>query len=136
MTGVQTCALPIWMLEITASYPAGIIGDTIQNLEEAAAGEYEEWYDLYPGFADVAEKEGFPAVAFMYRAICVAEKGHQERYLELLKNLKDEKVFQKDEPIIWQCRNCGYLHEGTTAPDPCPACLHPQAYFEEKKNNY
>ena len=72
------------MLEITASYPAGIIGDTIQNLEEAAAGEYEEWYDLYPGFADVAEKEGFPAVAFMYRAICVAVKGHQERYLELL----------------------------------------------------
>lgn len=123
-------------VEITASYPAGIIGTTVQNLEAAAAGENEEWTADYPRFADVADEEGFPAIAAMYRSIAVAEKGHEERYLALLKNVKEGKVFKKDEETVWQCRNCGYIHTGAEAPETCPACLHPQAYFEVKKNNY
>lgn len=124
------------MVEITASYPAGVIGTTAENLKAAAAGENEEWTNDYPKFADIAEEEGFPAIAKMYREISVAEKGHEERYLALLKNVEESKVFKKDEPVIWQCRNCGYLFEGTSAPEVCPACLHPQAFFEVKKSNY
>ena len=124
------------MVEITASYPAGVIGTTLENLKAAAAGENEEWSLDYPKFADIADEEGFPAIAKMYREIAVAEKGHEERYLAFVKNIEDDKVFKKDVEVVWQCRNCGYLYVGTEAPETCPACLHPQAYFEVKKNNY
>ena len=124
------------MVEITASYPAGVIGTTLENLKAAAAGENEEWSLDYPKFADIADEEGFPAIAKMYREIAVAEKGHEERYLAFVKNIEDDKVFKKDVEVVWQCRNCGYIYVGTEAPETCPACLHPQAYFEVKKNNY
>lgn len=124
------------MVEITASYPAGVIGTTLENLKAAAAGENEEWSLDYPKFADIADEEGFPAIAKMYREIAAAEKGHEERYLAFVKNIEDGKVFKKDVEVVWQCRNCGYLYVGTEAPEICPACLHPQAYFEVKKNNY
>ena len=124
------------MVEITASYPAGVIGTTMENLKAAAAWEHEEWSLDYPKFADIADEEGFPAIAAMYRMIAVAEKGHEERYLALLKNLEEFKVFVKDGETVWQCRNCGYIHVGKEAPKVCPACLHPQAYFEVKKENY
>lgn len=124
------------MVEITASYPAGVIGTTLENLKAAAAGENEEWSLDYPRFADIADEEGFPAIAKMYREIAVAEKGHEERYRAFVKNIEEGKVFKKDVETVWQCRNCGYVHIGTEAPEICPACLHPQAYFEVKKNNY
>ena len=124
------------MVEITASYPAGIIGTTAENLKAAAAGENEEWTADYPHFADVADAEGFPAIAIMYRNIAIAEKGHEERYLALLSNIENGTVFKKEEETVWQCRNCGYIHVGKEAPEVCPACIHPQAYFEVKKNNY
>lgn len=123
-------------VEITASYPAGVIGRTIDNLQAAAAGEHEEWAEAYPHFADVAEEEGFPAIAAMYRAIAVAEKGHEDRYRAFVKNVETAKVFAKEGEIVWQCRNCGYIHVGKEAPEVCPACLHPQAYFEVKKENW
>ena len=109
------------MVEITASYPAGIISTTLDNLKEAAAGEHEEWSLDYPHFADVAEKEGFYEIAAMYRNISIAEKG---------------TVFAKEGEVVWQCRNCGFIFTGKEAPEVCPACLHPQAYFEVKKENY
>ena len=124
------------MVEITASYPAGVIGNTLENLKAAAAGENEEWTADYPKFADVADAEGFPEIALMYRNIAVAEKGHEERYLAFVKNIEQGKVFAKDEEIVWQCRNCGYIFVGKEAPEVCPACLHPQAYFEVKKENW
>ena len=123
-------------VEITASYPAGVIGKTIDNLQEAAAGEHEEWAEMYPHFADVADAEGFPEIAAMYRAISIAEKGHEERYRAFVANVEAAKIFAKDDEVVWQCRNCGYIHVGKEAPQVCPACLHPQAYFEIKKNNY
>ncbi len=124
------------MVEITASYPAGVIGTTLDNLKAAAAGENEEWTADYPKFADVAEAEGFPEIAVMYRNIAVAEKGHEERYLAFVKNIEAGQVFEKDEEVVWQCRNCGYIFVGKDAPKVCPACLHPQAYFEVKKENW
>jgi rubrerythrin len=124
------------MVEITATYPAGVIGTTAENLKEAAGGEHEEWTDLYPFFAQVADEEGFPQIAAMYRMISVAEKGHEERYLALLHNVETNEVFDKIDEVTWQCRNCGYIHIGKTPPEICPACLHPQAYFEVKKENY
>lgn len=124
------------MVEITASFPAGVIGSTLENLKAAAAGENEEWTKDYPAFADTAAREGFPDIAAMYRNIAVAEKGHEERYKAFVKNLENGTVFEKDGEYIWQCRNCGYLHVGKTAPKKCPACLHPQAYFEIKKENF
>jgi rubrerythrin len=123
-------------VEITASYPAGIISNTIENLRAAAIGEHEEWTADYPRFADEAEDEGFADIAAMYRNIAVAEKGHEERYNALLKNLESGTAFKKKEKTVWQCRNCGYIYEGEEAPETCPACLHPQAYFEVKKENY
>ena len=123
-------------VEMTASYPAGVIGKTIDNLQEAAAGEHEEWAEMYPHFADVADAEGFPEIAAMYRAISIAEKGHEERYRAFVANVEAAKIFAKDDEVVWQCRNCGYIHVGKEAPQVCPACLHPQAYFEIKKNNY
>ncbi len=123
-------------VEITAKYPAGVIGTTLENLKASAAGENEEWSVDYPHFAEVAEKEGFEAVAEMYRNIAIAEKGHEERYRALLNNIENGTVFKKSEEVIWQCRNCGYIHTGTEAPKECPACAHAQAHFEVKKNNY
>ena len=124
------------MVEITASYPAGVIGTTLENLKAAAVGENEEWTTDYPKFADVAEAEGFPEIAAMYRNIAIAEKGHEERYQAFVKNIEAGKVFAKDEETVWQCRNCGYIYVGKEAPKACPACLHPQAYFEVKKENW
>lgn len=124
------------MVEITASFPAGKIGTTIENLEAAAEGELEEWGQLYPEFAAVAEQEGFKNIAVAFRMIAKVEVEHEIRYRKLLENLTDGSVFQKEEPIKWQCRNCGYVHEGKTAPQKCPACEHPQAYFEPMKENY
>ena len=123
-------------VEITASFPAGVIGSTVENLRAAAAGENEEWSDAYPHFADVAEEEGFPAIATMYRNIAVAEKAHEERYMAMVKNIENNTVFAKGEEVVWQCKNCGYVHVGTEAPKVCPACLHPQAFFEIKKENW
>ncbi|GHT13610.1 rubrerythrin [Bacteroidia bacterium] len=123
-------------VEITATFPAGIIGTTIENLRAAAEGEYEEWNDLYPAFAEVAAEEGFPLIATAFKKIATVEVQHEKRYLKLLANLETDTVFKKGEEIEWQCRNCGYVHTGTEAPGACPACLHPQAYFEPKKNNY
>ncbi|MDR1762878.1 MAG: rubrerythrin family protein [Dysgonamonadaceae bacterium] len=124
------------MVEITASFPAGVIGTTEENLIAAAAGENEEWTELYPEFARIAEEEGFPQIAVAYRMITKVEEQHEIRYLKLLDNLQKNEVFKKEEETVWQCRNCGYVHTGKSAPDKCPACLHPQAYFEEMKKNY
>jgi rubrerythrin len=124
------------MLEITAEYPAGVIGATVENLKEAAAGENLEWTTLYPNFADVADKEGFPEIASVWREIAKAESGHEARYLKLLANVSTGKVFKKDAPVKWRCRNCGYISEGTTPPDKCPACDHEQAYYELLAENY
>ena len=124
------------MVEITASYPAGVIGTTLENLQAAAAGEHEEWSLDYPHFADVAEQEGFPEIAAMYRNISIAEKGHEERYRAFIQNIETASVFAKEGEVVWQCRNCGFIYTGKEAPQVCPACLHPQAYFEVKKSNY
>ncbi len=123
-------------LEITATYPAGKTGTTAENLAHAAAGENEEWTKLYPEFAKVAEAEGFPEVAATFRMVSVAEKGHEARYRQLLANIEAGQVFKKAGSVQWRCRNCGYLHEGAEAPDKCPACVHPQAHFELKAENY
>ena len=124
------------VVEITASYPAGIIGTTPQNLLAAAEGELEEWDILYKEFADVAQEEGFPQIATAFRMIALVEAEHEARYRKLLASILDGSVFKKEEEIEWQCRNCGYVHTGKNAPEDCPACLHPQAYFEPKKMNY
>jgi len=124
------------MVEITVSFPAGKIGTTEENLTGAAAGEHEEWTLDYPKFANIADEEGFNEIANMYRMIAVAEKGHEERYLALLKNLKENKVFSRKEKENWQCRNCGFILNETSAPNECPACQHPQAYFEIQKTNF
>ena len=123
------------VVEITASFPAGVIGKTLDNLKAAAAGENEEWIEAYPHFAEVADAEGFPEIAEMYRRIAIAEKGHEERYRAFIKNIEEGTVFAKEEETVWQCRNCGYIHVGKEAPESCPACNHPQAYFEVKKTN-
>ena len=112
------------------------IGTTAENLEAAADGEHEEWTSMYPGFAKVAEEEGFTKIARLFEAVAKIEKEHEERYRLLLANVKDEKVFKKAEKIIWQCRNCGYVCESPQAPQVCPVCAHPQAYFEQLKKNY
>lgn len=124
------------MVEITAMYPAGKIGSTLENLKAAAEGENEEWTKLYPEFANIAEQEGFKEVAIAFRLIAKVEKAHEERYKTLYTNLEEGKVFEREGKIIWKCRNCGYLHEGIKAPKICPACLHPQSYFEIKEKNY
>lgn len=124
------------MVEITASYPAGVIGTTLDNLKAAADGENEEWTELYPEFAKIAEEEGFKDVAAAFRLIATVEKAHEARYRKLYENLQNGKVFEKDGKITWKCRNCGYLHEGEKAPQMCPTCLHPQSYFEIHTINY
>jgi rubrerythrin len=123
-------------VEITATYPAGKIGTTDENLKASAMGENEEWTELYPEFAKVAEEESFTEIAIAWKMIAKVEAAHEKRYLKLLKNLEEGKVFKKDGVAIWKCRNCGYIHEGKKAPEKCPACLHPKAYFELKEENY
>jgi len=124
------------VLEINgAGYPVAF-GDTVFNLKSAAAGENEEWTELYPTFADTAQEEGFTAVAVAFRKIAEVEKHHEERYLKLAANIEAEKVFVKDSEIAWKCRNCGYIHIGVAAPELCPACLHPKSYFEVSCDNY
>ncbi len=124
------------MVEITATYPAGIIGTTEENLAAAAAGENEEWSELYPEFAKIAQEEGFPKIATAFKMIAKVEEEHEKRYRILLERVKTGTVFEREEVIEWQCRNCGYVHKGKKALENCPACDHPKAYFEPKKNNY
>jgi len=123
-------------VEITGAFPAGVIGTTIENLKDAAAGEHYEQTEMYPGFAKIAREEGFDSIAAVFEAIAVAEKQHEKRYVDLAANIEAGKVFKRDEKVIWRCRNCGYLHEGSEAPEVCPACDHPQAHFELLGENY
>jgi len=123
-------------VEITASYPAGKIGHTLENLKASAEGENEEWTDLYPEFADIAEAEGFKEIATAWRMIARVEKSHEERFTKLYNNLNDGHVFEREGKVYWKCRNCGYVHQGEKAPKTCPACLRPQSYFEIKESNY
>jgi len=124
------------MVEITASFPAGVIGPTLENLKAAADGENEEWTELYPEFARIAEEEGFKEVANAFKLIAKVEMAHEERYRTLYRNIEEGKVFKRGEKVVWKCRNCGFLHEGTVAPKLCPACQHPQSYFEIEASNY
>ncbi|HHX97666.1 MAG TPA: rubrerythrin family protein [Kiritimatiellia bacterium] len=124
------------MLEITAAFPAGVVGTTLDNLKAAAAGENEEWTTLYPEFARIARKEGFEQIAVLWEKVSNAEKQHEKRYLDLWKNLSEGRVFKRDGVVVWRCINCGYLHEGPEAPQLCPACLHAQAYFELLGENW
>lgn len=123
-------------VEITATYPAGVIGTTAENLIQAAEGELEEWTSLYPEFARIADEEGFPEIAASYRAILEVEAQHEKRYRKLLDNINGHTVFKKDGVVYWKCRNCGYVHEGPSAPSICPACKHPQAHYEVLAENY
>ena len=122
-------------LEITATYPAGIIGTTKENLEAAAAGENEEWTDLYPEFARIAMEEGFPQVATAFKMIAVVEAEHERIYLQLLQNISEDKVFIKDGKVWWKCINCGYVYQSEKAVEKCPACLHPKAYMQIREDN-
>jgi rubrerythrin len=123
-------------VEIQAAFPAGVIGTTAENLKGAAGGENYEWTEMYPGFAGVAQEEGFGDVAEVFKAIAVAEKQHEKRYLGLLANIEAGTVFKKSEKVVWRCRNCGYLHEGEEALEVCPACAHEQAHFELLAENW
>jgi rubrerythrin len=123
-------------VEVQAAFPAGVIGSTAENLAAAAAGEHEEWESLYPEFAKVARDEGFEVVGNAFEAIAAAEKQHERRYLGLLANIEAGTVFKRDTKVIWRCRNCGYVTDGDEAPTVCPACVHPQAYFELLAENW
>jgi len=123
-------------VEIAAAFPAGVIGDTAANLKAAAAGENHEHTQMYPEFAVVARQEGFNSMAAIFEAIAVAEKQHEKRYLGLLKNIESGTVFKKAQPVVWRCRNCGYIAESAGAPEVCPACAHPQAHFELLAENW
>lgn len=123
-------------VEITVAFPAGIIGSTIQNLKEAADGENHEHMVMYPSFAKIARQEGFEDIATIFMAIAVAEKQHEKRYRALLTNINNHTVFARPQPVVWRCRNCGYIHEAAKASPECPACAHPQAHFELLAENY
>ncbi len=123
-------------VEITGAFPAGVVGSTVENLKAAAAGENYEHSTMYPDFAKVAREEGFDDIAKIFDAIAVAEKQHEKRYLDLAENIEKDRVFKRESKTVWRCRNCGYLHEGTEAPDTCPACAHPQAHFELLGENW
>jgi rubrerythrin len=123
-------------VEITATYPAGKIGTTAENLKAAAMGEHEEWSKIYPEFAAIAKEEGFPEIAAAFTLIAKVEAEHEKRYLKLLQNVESGQVFRRAKKTKWVCRVCGYVHEGESAPGKCPACLHEQPYFEEKAENY
>jgi rubrerythrin len=122
--------------EVRASFPAGVIGPTVENLRAAAAGEKHEYSEMYPEFAAKADLEGFPEVAETMRSIAMAEVGHEKRFLALAKNIDDGKVFKREGVVSWRCRNCGYIHDGTEPPEECPACAHERAYFELLCENY
>jgi rubrerythrin len=122
--------------EVNAAFPAGLIGSTADNLKAAAAGENYEWTNMYPGFAKVAREEGFDTAAAIWEAISIAERQHEKRYNELAANVRAGKVFKKDKKVVWRCLNCGYLYEGTEAPKACPACAHPQAWYEVLGENW
>jgi len=124
------------MLEITATFPAGVSDKTLENLKAAADGEHEEWTELYPEFAKIAREEGFEAIAKCFENISIAEKQHEKRYRDLYTNLMEGKVFKRNGVVVWRCLNCGFLHEGEEAPKVCPACIHPQAYFELLGENW
>ncbi len=124
------------MVEITAMYPAGVIASTLDNLKAAAEGEKLEWGTLYPNFGDIAEREGFKDAAATFRMIAKVEVYHEKRYNKLVESLTSGKVFKKDAPVMWKCRNCGYVFEGTGSPDKCPVCAHPKSYFEVWTENY
>lgn len=117
-------------LEITAAFPAGTIGSSVENLQAAANGENHEWQEMYPSFAETARAEGFESIARIFDAIAIAERYHAERYLALKAQIETGTIFHKDAPVTWRCRNCGYVHTGTDAPKACPACAHPQAHFD------
>ena len=123
-------------VEITATFPAGVIGDTLANLKAAAAGEKEEWGTLYPNFADIADEEGFGDIAYSFREIAEVEEYHERRYNILAERVANGEVFKRTQNIKWKCRNCGYVHDGPEAPEECPACKHPQAYYEPWAENY
>lgn len=123
-------------VEVTAAFPAGVIGETKENLRASAAGENYEHTKMYPGFARIAEEEKFSDIADAFRSIAVAEKQHEKRYLALLENIEKDRVFKREKAVVWKCRNCGYIHEGTEAPEECPACAHPRAHFELLSENY
>lgn len=123
-------------VDVSACFPAGVIGSTLENLKAAAAGEHHEHTEMYPGFAKVAREEGLEAVAAVFDAVSVAEKQHENRYNGLAANLETGSVFKKSDSVVWRCLNCGYLHEGTEAPAACPACAHPKAYFELLAENW
>lgn len=123
-------------VEVQAKFPAGIICATAENLGESAGGEHYEWTEMYPGFAKTAREEGFESIAAVFESIAVAEKQHEKRYLALADNVEAGRVFKRAEEVAWRCRNCGFLHEGKEAPDACPACAHPQAYFEILGENW
>jgi len=122
--------------EVRWSFPAGVIGTTLENLRAAANGEHEEWSGMYPGYARTARQEGLEAIARLFEAISVAEKQHEKRYRDLARNIENGTVFRKAKPVVWRCRNCGYLHEGPEAPGACLACAHPQAHFEVLAENW
>jgi rubrerythrin len=123
-------------VEITGSFPAGVIGDTLSNLRAAAAGEKHEWGTLYPAFADIADEEGFADIAYSFREIAEVEEYHERRYNILAERIVKGEVFKRNQSIKWKCRNCGYVHDGMEAPEECPACVHPQAYYEPWAENY
>lgn len=124
------------MTEITATFPAGIIGTTAENLKASAEGENEEWTDLYPEFAKIAEEEGFKKIAVAFKMIAKVEAEHEKRFLKLLQNISEDQVFMKDGKVWWKCLNCGYIYESAKALELCPACLHPQSYMQVKEDNY
>jgi len=123
-------------VEITAAFPAGVIGSTLENLKAAAAGENYEHSQMYPNFAKIAGQEGFAEIAEVFRNIAVAEKRHEGRYLALVKNITENRIFKREKKVRWVCRNCGYVHEGTEPPEVCPACAHPRSYYELEAVNY
>ena len=123
-------------VEVSAGFPAGVIGSTLENLKAAAGGENYEWTEMYPGFAKIAKDEGFNEVAAAFENIAVAERQHEKRYLDLAGNIEADRVFKREEEVVWRCRNCGFLHKGKEAPKQCPACVHPQAHFELLGENY
>ena len=128
--------LPGGELEIRAPFPAGVIGTTAENLAAAAAGEYDEWNNLYPSFAETARDEGFNEIAHCFDFICVSERQHERRYRSLLKNITSGTVFEREREVMWKCRNCGYLHYGKSVPELCPACQHAKGYFELLAENW
>ena len=136
---MQNASLNFWKVELQRlllSYPAGKIGTTKENLKAAAEGEHEEWTDLYPHFSEVAKEEGFPEIASAFKMIAKVEAEHERRYLKLLQNVSEDKVFIKDGKVWWKCMNCGYVYESEKALENCPVCLHPKAYMQLREENY